>query len=139
MTHFATEVSDWQGTATFGDFLFDENQSVLHIDLSSGSHLRRALGDDQTGQPEQSIPLRLLPEDSVCPTRYVECSSLITDYCRWGCIKVHTNDCDNPESPKSNWPDLAEDIQIQLAGLGYACLGLAKELRVIVSGPVLLD
>jgi len=118
---FGTRIPDWKGVAAFGEFIFDGNQAVDNLkeaDAVVRRNLRRS---------------RNLQDAAACPTRNVDCSSDVADLCRWGCVTATTTDCGEPASTTDSWPNLADDIQVRLASLGFACLGTPAELKIIVN------
>jgi hypothetical protein len=140
--NFATTVSDWQGTVFFGEYLLDVTQVQDNSRLEGGRR-DRALGSaggtggHQKKNGFRSHQVRRFLQESACPARTVDCSSTVADYCRWGCIGVAATDCGSPHSPTKSWPLLAEDVRSRLAGLGFKCLGVADELKVVVTEPAL--
>jgi hypothetical protein len=129
---FPTTVSDWDGVANFGTFIFDLEQEVNNVDSSARRHLGwlQSLFIMNSGNDHDEVPTtsgsRSLQEGT-CPVRDVECTA---DYCRWGCITASTTDCGT--STVTNWGNLADDIRARLATLGYDCLGIPEELDVVL-------
>jgi len=124
---FPTTVSDWDGDALFGDFVFDGDQEVNNVDPFGGFRRKRYLRVfTRPSQIDDKRRRRL--QEGTCPSRAdVECT---TDYCRWGCVTAATTDCGT--SSLVNWPNLAEDIRAELAALGYDCLGIPDQLQVVL-------
>jgi hypothetical protein len=134
--NFATTVNDWKGTAVFGEFLFDRTQAKDNSPLGGVRRARtlRATGHDS--QRTNNEVHRFLQEAS-CPARTVDCSATVADYCRWGCVGVDATDCGSVASSTKSWALLAKDVKSRLAGLGFQCLGLADQLNVVVTEPIL--
>eukprot|EP00797_Seminavis_robusta_P021845 Sro343_g121910.1 ADAM metallopeptidase with thrombospondin type 1, motif (566) ;mRNA; r:11264-13035 len=102
--NFESTVSDWYGTANFGDFAMDAKQVV-----------------DNTNQRGDL-------DFATCPSReMVTCNA---DLCHWGCTTASTTDCGT--SSLVNWRLLGTDVKERLGGLGYACLGNANNLNVVL-------
>lgn len=118
--NFATTVTDWQGTATFGSFIFDESQEVNNVEGNDDVIFQ----DDTVQDDDNNLP-------TLCPSRAaVGCGA--PDYCRWGCVNASTTNCGNPPSTTDGWTALEEDIRARLAGLGFDCLGLPDQLQVVL-------
>lgn len=123
---FPSTVSDWDGDAYFGDFLFVDDQEVNNADPFGDLRQRRGLLR-ANAKPKTPQGRRGLQQKCTCSTRSEDCSN---DYCRWGCLEAATTDCGT--SALTNWANLADDVQKALAQLGYDCLGVPDELVVIV-------
>ena len=118
---FPTVVTNWDGTAEFGEFVFDIDQEVDNVGNPFG---RRGL------VLRAATPRGLQIGGGECPERSLECTADVADRCRWGCVTAATTNCAE-EALFDQWPNLAANVlQAALVTLGFDCLGIADELNV---------
>jgi len=128
----------WDTKFTFEPLQLDMDQEQNFVDPFGDIRTRnlRILDSDYAYTHTTSQQSRAL--ENVCPDRAsakIVCDNKNADYCRWGCLKAKSDNCDG--FTKGQFADVEDEINKSLRDLAKSgpidCLGLSDKLQVMIS------
>ena len=125
---FSERVTSWNGEVSFGEFEFDEQQSVSNVDDVSSQQRSSSLRPLRRGFHWN----RQLQDTSICLDRPRKCPESVSA-CLFACGVAATTNCGHGETTTDDWQHLGLDLMSALSDLRLDCLGYPNPLAVRVN------